>query len=114
MSFSADRLLRFSSVAAGGSGHWHIYYGQYYVGSIQHLSGAWCVRHHGIPLGRFAELEAAQGVVAEWYYGPTSAAETCDAAPSAAWPAGENTPITMYGKNFALACPQRTRESGLP
>jgi len=29
-----DRLLRFSSVAAGGNGHWHIYYGVFYVGSI--------------------------------------------------------------------------------
>ena len=70
MSSSPDRLLRFSSVVAGGNGHWHIYYGRYYVGSINGSCGRWCVRHLECRLGDFAGLEDAKRAVAEWYYGP--------------------------------------------
>jgi hypothetical protein len=70
MGTNAERLLRISSVAAGGNGHWHIYYGRYYVGCIHPSVGGWCVRLHGLLLGEFAELEAARRAVAEWYYGP--------------------------------------------
>ena len=70
MSVTPDRLLSFSSVAAGGNSHWHIYYGRYYVGSIHGSSGSWSVRHLELLLGDFAELEEAKRAVAEWYYGP--------------------------------------------
>jgi hypothetical protein len=98
MSVSADRLLKFSAVAAGGSGHWHIYYGRYYVGSIHRASGPWCVWHHGIHLGDFAELDGAKKVVAEWYYGPTSAAEDGrDAVANILEPAAESRFVPMHG-----------------
>ena len=73
MSAAPDRLLAFSSVAAGGDSHWHIYYGRYYVGTITRSYGAWCAWHLGLLLGTFATLEDAKRAVAEWYYGPGAA-----------------------------------------
>jgi len=70
MSSAPDRLLRFSSVAAGGSSHWHIYYGRFFVGTINRSFGGWCARHLEVKLGEFAELEEAKRAVAAWYYGP--------------------------------------------
>ena len=66
----AGCLLKFSEVAAGGAGHWHIYNGQHYVGTIGRSYGGWCVRHREVLLGTFADLEEATGAVVEWYYGP--------------------------------------------
>ncbi len=65
-----DRLLEFSSVAAGGSEYWHVYYNRYYVGRILGAPGNWSVWHVELLLGDFAELEDAKRAVAEWYYGP--------------------------------------------
>jgi hypothetical protein len=65
-----DRLLEFSSVAAGGSEYWHIYYGRYYVGRILRSHIGWCVWHLEMLLGDFAELEEAKRAFADWYYGP--------------------------------------------
>jgi hypothetical protein len=71
MPSTPERLLNFSSVAAGGNSHWHIYYGRYYVGSIHgSCGGGWSVWHLECRLGDFAELEEAKRAVAEWYYGP--------------------------------------------
>jgi hypothetical protein len=64
-----ERLLKFSPVAAGGDGHLHIYYGQFYVGVIN-PGARWRVWLHNLTLGEFDELEAAKRAVAEWYYGP--------------------------------------------
>jgi hypothetical protein len=70
MSEPSNRLLAFSSVAAGGNSYWHIYYGRYYVGRILRSRIGWGVWHLEMLLGDFAELEEAKRAVAEWYYGP--------------------------------------------
>ncbi|HEX3125304.1 MAG TPA: hypothetical protein VHQ21_18540 [Rhodanobacteraceae bacterium] len=65
-----DSLLKFSSVAAGGTGHWHIYYGHTYVGVINPAGDRWRVWLHDLTLGEFDALAMAKQAVAEWYYGP--------------------------------------------
>ncbi len=65
-----ETLLKFSPVAAGGLGHLHIYYGQFYVGVINPAGTRWRVWHNRVTLGEFGSLDEAKGAVRRWYYGP--------------------------------------------
>ena len=74
MASDGDRLLRFSSVSAGGDGHWHAYYGAYYVGSIHRNPAGWCAWHLQCSLGLFPGVDEAKQALEECYYGPSTVA----------------------------------------
>lgn len=67
-----DCLLRFSPVTAGldARGSLQVYYGAYYVGSINPSGDVWRAWLHDVRLGDFGSIETAKRAVWESYYGP--------------------------------------------